>query len=193
MAQEFNTGLTGGINEAALTLGLEPAANYSREPKDALQLFEEHATRSPDQLAVVCLGRKWTYGELNARADQLAAHLRSKGVGPKGLVAISAHRSLEMVLAILGVLKTGGAYVPLDPAYPKERLEFMIADSQPALCLTQSHLANHLPGFPGETVLLDAFSCSTSDPDNEDWKPTYCAGDLAYVIYPRAQPESPKA
>ena len=192
MAQEFNSGLTDRINEAALTLGFEPAANYSREPKDALQLFEEHATRSPDQLAVVCLGRKWTYGELNARADQLAAHLRSKGVGPNTLVAISAHRSLEMVMAILGVLKAGGAYVPLDPAYPKERLEFMIADSQPALCLTQSHLANHLPGFPGETVLLDAFSSSTNNPDNEDWKARLCAGDLAYVIYTSGSTGKPK-
>src|SRR5205814_6884513 len=115
------------------------------QPKFAHQLFEEHAARTPGKLAVVCRGKELNYGELNARANQLAANLRSSGVGPKVLVAISVERSLEMVVGILGVLKAGGAYVPLDPAYPKDRLELMIADSRPTIFLTQSHLLAHLP------------------------------------------------
>src|ERR1700682_5891663 len=81
------------------------------EPKSAHQLFEEHAARTPRKLAIVCQGRELSYGELNARANQLAADLQSQGVGPNVLVAISVERSLEMVVGILGVLKAGGAYV----------------------------------------------------------------------------------
>jgi amino acid adenylation domain-containing protein/FkbM family methyltransferase len=192
MAQEFNTGLIQGIVESALTSGFEPAANYSRAAKDALRLFEEHALRTPDQQAVACQGRELTYGDLNARAARLATHLRSNGVGPNTLVAISFERSVEMVLGILGVLKAGGAYVPLDPAYPKERLEFMIADSQPAIYLTQSNLVSRLPNFAAPIVLLDPASFATSKGVQGDTGPQYCATDLAYVIYTSGSTGKPK-
>lgn len=192
MAQEFNTGLIRGIPERAFTGGFDPAANHSQAPKDALKLFEAQARRTPDQLAVSCRGRELTYAELNARADRLATHLRSKGVGPNTLVAISFERSLEMVLGIIGVLKAGGAYVPLDPAYPAERLAFMIADSQPAICLTQSHLVSRLPKFEVSTLLLDSGSFETSKGADESPRPQYGAGDLAYVIYTSGSTGKPK-
>jgi amino acid adenylation domain-containing protein/FkbM family methyltransferase len=192
MVQEFNTGLMQGIPDQAFTGGFEPAANNWRAPKDAVELFEARASQTPDQLAVSCHGRELTYSELNARVDRLATHLRSKGVGPNTLVAISFERSLEMVLGILGVLKAGGAYVPLDPAYPAERLAFMIADSRPAIFLTQSHLVSRLPKFEVPTLLLDSGSFEATKGATENLRPKLCAGDLAYVIYTSGSTGKPK-
>src|SRR5437667_4402655 len=128
MYEELNTGPTQRIGPIDMALAREPSGRDSRETDFAHRLFEEQATRAPNQLAVICKDGQLTYGELNRRAHQLAHSLRSMGVGPNTLVAISIERSLEMVVGILGVLKAGGAYVPLDPAYPKERLALMLAD-----------------------------------------------------------------
>ncbi len=102
--------------------------------------FELEAGKYPDAIAVKCGDRRLTYKELDQRSNQLAHHLRSLGVGPGILVALSVERSLEMIVGILGILKAGGAYVPLDPAYPRERLEFMLRDCGAAVLLTQAQL-----------------------------------------------------
>jgi len=108
------------------------------------ELFEDHAERSPDAIAVVFEDQQLTYRELNSRANQLARYLRRLGVGPESLVAICLDRSIEMVVGLLGILKAGGAYVPLDPSYPQERLAFMLEDTQAAVLVTQRHLADGL-------------------------------------------------
>ncbi len=100
------------------------------------ELFEAQAARTPAAIAVVCEGQQISYGELNERANQLAHHLRSLGVGPDVLVALCMERSLEVIVGIVGILKAGGAYVPLDPNYPAERLQYMLADSRAAVVLT---------------------------------------------------------
>jgi non-ribosomal peptide synthetase component F len=89
------------------------------------ELVEAQVEQRPEAVAVVCGEEALTYAELNARANQLARHLRSLGVGPESLVGICLERSPEMIVGLLGILKAGGAYVPLDPAYPAERLAFM--------------------------------------------------------------------
>ncbi len=109
-------------------------AAYPRD-KCVHELFEEQAARTPDAVAVVHDRRTLAYSQLNARANQLARHLRDLGVGPEAPVAICVERSLEMVVGLLAILKAGGAYVPLDPAYPVERLSFMLNDSAPAVLL----------------------------------------------------------
>src|SRR5204862_7187104 len=109
------------------------------------QLFEEQVERTPEAVAVVFEGKSLTYRELNLRANQLAHHLRTLGVGPDVLVGLCVERSLEMVVALLGILKAGAAYVPLDPASPKERLAFMLQDAHPQLLLTQQRLLPQLP------------------------------------------------
>jgi hypothetical protein len=95
-------------------------------PKDVCvhQLFEAQVEQTPEAVAVVFEDQQLTYGELNRRANQVAHHLRSLGVGPDTLVGICVERSLEMIVGFLGILKAGGAYVPLDPSYPQERLGF---------------------------------------------------------------------
>jgi non-ribosomal peptide synthetase component F len=92
-------------------------------------LFEQQVERTPDSTAVVCGEQQLTYRELNTRANRLAHHLISLGVGSEALVGICLERSLELIIGLLGILKAGGAYVPLDPSYPKERLAFMLEDT----------------------------------------------------------------
>ena len=101
--------------------------------------------QTPTALAVVCEGQQLTYRELNRRANQLAHYLRSLGVGPEVLVGLCVERSVEMVVGLLGILKAGGAYVPLDPAYPKDRLSFILEDTQAPVLLTRQRLAIELP------------------------------------------------
>jgi len=190
MSQELNIGLSAEIGTAILerdfNLGIE-----SQAVKLAHELFEEQAARTPNRLAVVCLGKELKYGELNARANQLATSLRARDVGPNTLVAISLERSLEMVVAILAVMKAGGAYLALDPAYPQERLEFMIADSQPALCLTNSQLAARLETFHIPTILLDApLQAATGQRASKSSQ--HSARDLAYIIYTSGSTGKPK-
>jgi len=105
-------------------------------------LFEAQAVRTPDAIAVVFEDHHLTYRELDQRANQLAAHLQQAGVGPNVLVGICAERSLEMVLGIMGVLKSGGAYLPMDPEYPRARLEYMLEDTKPPVLLTQEALVD---------------------------------------------------
>ena len=97
-----------------------------------------------------------TYAELNRRANQLAHHLRALGVGPEVPVGICLEHSLEMVIGLLGILKAGGVYVPLDPAYPKERLAFMLEDTQVPVLLTQERLMAGLPEHEARIVSLDS-------------------------------------
>jgi amino acid adenylation domain-containing protein len=119
------------------------------------RLFAEYAAATPDAVAVEAAGARMTYGELAARSNRLARHLRGLGVRPGSRVAICLDRSPEMVTAILATLAAGGAYVPLDAAYPAERLAFMLADTAAAVLVTDSRLAAGLPPHGARTVFLD--------------------------------------
>src|SRR5258708_4267492 len=109
-------------------------ATASAYPSDKtiLELFEAQVARTPDGDAIRFADESLTYGELNGRANQVAVHLGACGVGPDQFVALYMEHSIEVVCAILGVLKTGAAYVPVDPASPTERLAFMLRDITPA-------------------------------------------------------------
>ncbi|HXW00864.1 MAG TPA: 4-hydroxyphenylacetate 3-hydroxylase C-terminal domain-containing protein, partial [Anaerolineae bacterium] len=118
-------------------------------------LFEEQVERSPNNIAVVFGDEQLTYRELNQRANQVAHHLQTLGVGPEVLVGFCVERSLEMVIGLLGILKAGGAYLPLDPNYPPERLAMMLTEAQPLVLLSQSHLLDILPNTSAKIVTLD--------------------------------------
>ncbi|WP_164019479.1 non-ribosomal peptide synthase/polyketide synthase, partial [Pyxidicoccus trucidator] len=116
-------------------------------------LFEAQVRRTPDAPALGFEDSWLSYRELDARSNQLAWHLRSLGVGPEVRVGLCAERSLELVVGLFAILKAGGAYVPLDPSYPRERLEWMLDDSRPAVLLTQPSLLARLPEAPGAAVV----------------------------------------
>src|SRR5207244_11640008 len=104
--------------------------------------------------AVVFEQEARSYAQLEARANQLAQHLRTLGVGAETVVAQCLERSLEMVVGLIGILKAGGAYLPLDPSYPAERLSFMLADAGAAVLSTQSGPGDRLGGRVARVVGL---------------------------------------
>ncbi len=164
-------------------------ADYPRE-SCIHQLFEEQVRRTPDAPAVLWAGEQLNYAEVNRRANQLAHHLQSLGVGPDVPVGICLERSINQVVGMLGVLKSGGAYVPLDPAYPRERLALMLEDAQAPVLLTQTGLAAIIPVDGRHVVCLDrAWPVSASDA-NPSCRAT--AASLAYVIYTSGSTGRPK-
>ncbi len=166
-------------------LDIPPGATVHR-------LFEQQAARSPEALAVVSDTASLTYGELDRRANQLAWHLRSLGVGPEARVGLFAERCPEMVVAVLAILKAGAAYVPLDPDYPPERLDFMRSDAAVAAVVTHAALAPRLAHGPVPVIVVDAdadtlSSYPTSAP------PTDAGPDhVAYVMYTSGSTGRPK-
>ncbi len=153
------------------------------------QLVEEQAKRVPEATAVVFEGRRLSYAELNERANRLARTLRSIGVLPNQLVGLMARRSLETVVGILAVLKAGGAYVPIDPEYPKERIRYILENSNAQLLLTQRELLQQVP-FEGTVVALDDEQAYSDDGSNLE--PASGPNDLAYVIYTSGTTGNPK-
>jgi amino acid adenylation domain-containing protein/non-ribosomal peptide synthase protein (TIGR01720 family)/FkbM family methyltransferase len=160
--------------------------------KCADQLFEEQAALMPEQIAVACLDRQLTYGELNASAGRLAHQLRAQGVGPNSRIAIAVERSVEMAVAILAALKAGGAYVPLDPVYPTERFSFMLADSQPQVVITQSHVLSGLPKHEAKVILLDDIGAVGPTQNAPNLSNSTSTEDLAYLIYTSGSTGRPK-
>ena len=156
------------------------------------QLFEAQAQRTPDAIAVVCEGEQLTYAELNRRANQLARYLNRRGVGPEVPVAIFTERSVEMLVGLLGILKSGGAYVPLDPAYPQERLSFIMKDAGVRLLLTQEALRVALPTEQAKVIRLDADWREIALESAEDHEGLATAENLAYIIYTSGSTGRPK-
>lgn len=172
------------------------------EDKCLHELFEEQVHLSPDAVAVALHGNipaltsrskgQLTYAELNKKANQLAHHLCTLGVGPDVLVGIYMKRSPEMVVAILGILKAGGAYVPIDPAHPKSRVDFMLHDSQITILLSQNQLLRQLPVNKTRVICLDT-DWQKIATHKEENPPCYVTPEnLVYVIYTSGSTGVPK-
>jgi amino acid adenylation domain-containing protein len=156
------------------------------------ELFQRHAVRNPDAIALVCEGRRMTYGQLDASANRLARHLQSTGVGPDSLVAVCLDRSIELITAILAVLKAGGAYVPLDPDSPGTRLELILADANPVVLLTQEKLLPKTSGTGATVFCLDRDWPSVASLDASALPPAAKTDSPAYVIYTSGSTGVPK-
>ena len=161
--------------------------------KTIVDLFQEQVEKTPDNIAVVFEGQKFTYQELNGKANQLAHYLFSlKTETDNCLVGICMDRSLEMVIGLLGILKAGGAYVPLDPEYPEHRLQYMLEDSKVEMLLTQSHFLEQLPAGQAKVVCIDSEWGNITH--YSDKNPTRKSGpeSMAYVIYTSGSTGLPK-
>ncbi|MBJ7570267.1 amino acid adenylation domain-containing protein [Bacillus halotolerans] len=151
--------------------------------------FEVQADQRPDHDAVIFGNERYTYRQLNERANQLARTLRTKGVQADQFVAIISPHCIELIVGILAVLKSGGAYVPIDPQYPEDRIQYMLSDSRTEIVLTQRRLLDQLP-YDGDVVLLDAENSYHEDRSNLDlFSNTH---DLAYMIYTSGSTGNPK-
>ncbi|WP_225888940.1 non-ribosomal peptide synthase/polyketide synthase [Myxococcus xanthus] len=156
------------------------------------RLIEAQVDRTPDVVALSFESNTLTYRELDRRANQLARYLRARGVGPDTRVALCVERSLEMVVGLLGVLKAGGAYVPLDPEYPRERLEYMLADAAAPVLLTQARLSERLPRDGATVVCLDSEWDAVAREREERLDVTVEGSGLAYVLYTSGSTGRPK-
>jgi amino acid adenylation domain-containing protein len=156
-------------------------------------IFEAHAARTPDAVAVRFADQSLTYRQLNEQANRLAHHLRRRGVGPEVRVGLCLERGVEMVVAILGTLKAGGAYVPLDPGYPAERVAFALGDAGVPVLLTQEKLRATLPVRDGvEVVTLDGAAAGIAAESAENPESGATPESLAYVIYTSGSTGTPK-
>ncbi|MGB8452386.1 MAG: amino acid adenylation domain-containing protein, partial [Anaerocolumna sp.] len=166
----------------------EAAAEYPKD-KTISRIFEEQAERMPDRAAVEFEENCLTYGELNARSNQLARELRKKGAGPDKTVGLMVERSVEMMVGIMAVLKAGGAYLPIDPLYPEARIKYMLEDSKTGILLTQTGLPNKVQ-FAGE--ILDLKDEKLYQEDDSNLAPVNTPDNLAYVIYTSGTTGKPK-
>ncbi len=156
------------------------------------ELFEAQVQQTPGAVAVVFEAQQLTYAELNARANQLAHFLSSLGVKPGALVGLCVERSIDMLVGLLGILKASAAYIPLDPMYPKERLAYMLENSQAGILLTQSGLAEQLPKCSARNIYLDQdWPAIAGQPDANpvEHNPN---NHPAYVIYTSGSTGTPK-
>jgi len=156
------------------------------------QLFEMHADRTPDAVALVFGEERVTYRELNLRSNQLARYLQKIGVGAEVLVGLCCGRSLDLIVGMLGILKAGGAYLILDPSYPAERSSFMVKDAQLSVVLTQQQWIENLRSPNLQIVCLDTDWEMISQEIADNPTSAVTAENLVYAIYTSGSTGKPK-
>ncbi|WP_119343151.1 non-ribosomal peptide synthetase [Facilibium subflavum] len=162
------------------------------QDKSIAQLFEEQVTKTPDNIAVVSEEQQLTYTQLNAKANQLARYLRSSvTIKPDTLIALCLDKSVEMIVGILGILKSGGAYVPIDSNYPDERIHYILNDTKAICLLTQSDCVSQLKKLSSTTIIVLDNKCY-EDVSTDNLTSQNSANNLAYVIYTSGTTGKPK-
>ncbi|MFS3915776.1 amino acid adenylation domain-containing protein [Bacillus australimaris] len=161
-------------------------------PKCTIQeLFEEQVQRDPHRIALSYMDEHMTYQDLDEKATQLAAYLQSKGIGPGSLVPMLFDRSFDMIVAVLGIVKSGAAYVPMSPEYPDARIRLIIRDTQSDVIITQSHFADRLVDFTGTKIDMDKPLPETDAVYQKE--PSIIGEDqIAYVNYTSGSTGTPK-
>lgn len=155
-------------------------------------LFDKRARICPDSIALVCEGCCLSYNGLNRRANQIAHLLLSRGISPDLPVGLYLERSVELVSAIIGVLKAGAAYLPLDPDYPIDRITLMLRDSATPVITSTEALLDRLPSLPAQVVALDGEGFSLELFPDTNPAETATDSNLAYIIYTSGSTGTPK-
>ncbi len=170
----------------------DTAVAYAQPPQGLHELFAAQVDRTPEATALVYNDTCLTYRALDERANQLAHYLQQQGVGPETLVVVCLERSLELVVALLGILKAGGGYVPLDPAYPAERQGYILEDSGAALLLTSAAVQPRLPATTVTAVCLEEVATAVAGQPARAPSVSVSAANTAYVIYTSGSTGQPK-
>jgi amino acid adenylation domain-containing protein/FkbM family methyltransferase len=199
VVEEMTRNADGRIEEVSILSEAERAEleGWNRTEREYPQrwvheLFEDQVKRTPEAVAVEYEDERLNYEELNRRANQLAHYLRSVGIGPEVRVGICMERSLEMMVAIMAVLKAGGAYLPLDPDYPGERLSYMLEDSAVPVLLGQARLQEKWLSYTGKTIHVDGEWGTIGWYSDANLRNEVSGENLAYVIYTSGSTGKPK-
>ena len=184
------------LTEEEKTVLLEQFNNTGRDfPLNStlVDQFEEQAALFPNHTAVALNDRSITYKELNDKSNQLARYLRTKGVQEDTLVGICLDRSVEMIISVLGVLKSGGAYVPIDPEYPQDRINFILQDTNTSVVISSVNYRSLLNKKGDlETIFIDRNWEAIAKRDHRNLHTELKADHLAYVIYTSGSTGTPK-
>jgi non-ribosomal peptide synthetase component F len=156
------------------------------------ELFEQQVLKSPNAIAIVDQAEQLTYQELNQRSNQLAHYLQTQGVTTETLVAVCLERSVDLMVSVLAILKAGGAYLPLNPSYPRDRLGFILSDSQATVLLTRHDLLTNLPSSSATRIDLDYHASRITENSQANLPHRSTADHLAYVIYTSGSTGTPK-
>lgn len=185
--------LLSGAEREQLLAEWNEMGQVSPADRSVQELFEAQVAARPDAVAVVSDQEQLTFAELNRRANRLAHFLAAQGMGPESIVGVFMDRSAEMIVALLGILKSGAAYLPLDTSLPRERLVVMLEDTRASLLLTQEHLSARLPEHRARVVYLDKEreAIARESEANPIWTGT--SDNLAYVICTSGSTGRPKA
>lgn len=183
--------LTATEREQVLVRWNDTAVAYPQD-ETLVDLLEQQLRHTPDSIAVSDGADAITFKALHARAEILGHWLRAQGAGPGALVAVCVDRSIDLVVALLAVLKAGAAYVPLDPDYPAERLAFMLSDANPRVLLTQARLLASIPGHGGVTLAIDRDWPSAAPSPSVGVPARATPSDPAYMIYTSGSTGRPK-
>jgi len=174
-----------------LTRWCRPDPVYN-DTRSIAELFRQQAQKTPQAVALRVMDSQLSYQQLHAQSAQLAQYLLNKGLKQGQIAGVFADRSPQVIVAFLAVLKAGGVYLPLDPSYPKERLEYMLEDSQASFLLTLSHLKDVLPGNGRTTVIIDDEQEQIARLSSDDPQITPDEQDTAYIIYTSGSTGQPK-
>ncbi|MDI6099254.1 amino acid adenylation domain-containing protein [Actinoplanes sp. NEAU-A12] len=182
------------ITAAERELVLSGATAHRVEPVTLADLLDRQAARTPDAPAVIFDGVTWTYRQLDEASNRLARRLIAEGVGPESFVAVAIPRSFELIVALHAVVKAGAGYLPIDPGYPAARIDYLLADSAPALMLTVESTSGLGPGLRIDAApVRDAVGALPSGPIGPDER-TGVLHDThpAYMIYTSGSTGNPK-
>ncbi|MHB8063936.1 MAG: AMP-binding protein [Ruminiclostridium sp.] len=157
--------------------------------KTIQQLFEEQVERTPERIAVSFVDYKLTYDEFNRKANHVANYLRSVGVHEESIVGIMVNRSAEILVGIMGILKSGAAYLPIDPKYPGDRISYMLQESDSQILITEDGLKDSVE-FGGK--IIDIYNVIESFDMNENPEKLSKPQNLAYVLYTSGSTGQPK-
>lgn len=182
--------LDAGERDEAITAGRQSGHEY---PVQCMhKAFERHAAATPDAVAVSFEGQSLTYAQLNERSNRIAHRLIALNSGPETLVALFLEPSLDLIAAILGVLKSGAGYLPLDPEHPRERLDFVLADAGAGVIVTEQRLLERLGAIDVTAVCLDGEAAQLEALSATNPSTAVTPENLAYVIYTSGSTGRPK-